>query len=187
MTDATKTPAQPETRLLLAQLPKARPTDFDLRPAEGALAALAQDLGLSGLRKLRFAGQITPTGKTDWRLQARLGATVVQPCVVSLAPVTTRIEEAVERLYLAGFHAPEAAEVEMPEDTTTEPLPDAIDLSELLAEALALAVPQYPRAEGAESGPQNFTEPGKAPMTDEDARPFAGLAKLRIVDPKPED
>ncbi|MCX8227096.1 MAG: DUF177 domain-containing protein, partial [Sulfitobacter sp.] len=39
---------------------------------------------------------------------------------------------------------------------------------------------------GAELGQAVYAEPGVAPMTDEDARPFAGLAQLRekLEDPK---
>jgi hypothetical protein len=44
------------------------------------------------VRKLRFIGTLEPEGAQDWRLTADLGATVVQPCVVTLAPVTTRLE-----------------------------------------------------------------------------------------------
>ena len=47
------------------------------------------------------------------------------------------------------------------------------------AEALALALPDFPRAEGVELGPAVFTEPGATPMTDEAAKPLAGLADLR--------
>ncbi len=46
-------------------------------------------------------------------------------------------------------------------------------------EALTLALPLYPRADGADLGEPVFTEPGKRPLTDEDARPFAGLKDLR--------
>ena len=67
----------------------------------------------------------------------------------------------------------------MPDDDTIEPLPDVIDLGAVLAEALALNLPLYPRADGAHLDQAVFTEPGKLPMTDEDARPFAGLAGLR--------
>ena len=49
----------------------------------------------------------------------------------------------------------------------------------VLAEALALALPDYPRGDEEVIGEQVFTEPGKEAMTDEDAKPFAGLAALR--------
>ena len=162
-----------------AALREARALPFSLAPGAGACAALAGELGLVALRKLRFEGQLVPEGKRDWRLEARLGATVVQPCVVTLEPVTTRIDEDITRHYLADLPAqPEAAEVEMPEDETVEPLPETLDLEEVMAEALALALPLYPRAEGVDLGEAVYTEPGKRPMSDEEAKPLAGLAEL---------
>ena len=169
--------------LRVAELPQNAPTLFELTPDAEARAALAEDLGLSALRKLRFAGRITAQGKRDWLLEGELGATVVQPCVVTLEPVTTRIDTPVRRLFLAELPedaAPEdAAEVELPEDENIEALGSWIDPGAVMAEALALALPLYPRAEGADLGEAVFTEPGKAPMRDEDTRPFAGLAGLR--------
>jgi len=44
---------------------------------------------------------------------------------------------------------------------------------------LCLTLPEYPRAEGATLGESIYTQPGEAPMRDEDARPFAGLAALK--------
>ena len=75
--------------------------------------------------------------------------------------------------------APEGAEIEMPEDDTQEPLPEVIDLGAVMAEALALALPDYPRAPGAELGEAVFAAPGVAALRDADLRPFAALAKLR--------
>jgi uncharacterized metal-binding protein YceD (DUF177 family) len=85
----------------------------------------------------------------------------------------------VARRYLAEMPEPEGDEVEMPEDDTAEPLPATLDLFAVLSEALALALPQYPRAEDAELGEAVFAAPGVAPMTDEEAKPLAGLAALR--------
>ncbi|MCR9127668.1 MAG: DUF177 domain-containing protein [Rhodobacteraceae bacterium] len=167
------------TVLKLADLPQNRPTDFDLSPGGAAMKALCAELGLSGLRKLRLRGRLRAVGRRDWHLEATLGATVVQPCTVTLQPVTTRIDAPVERRYLADMPEPESAEIEMPEDDTAEPLPAEIDLSALLGEALALNLPLYPRSEGAELGEAVYTAPGRAAMRDADARPFAGLAVLK--------
>lgn len=171
----------------LGDLPTTRPTAFRLEPDAADLADLCAALGLSALRKVRLEGELSPRGKRDWDLHARLGATVVQPCVVTLAPVTTRIEEDVDRRFRADLpEPPPGAEIEMPEDDALDPLPETLDLGRVLAEALALAVPEYPRADGASLGDAVFTEPGLAPLTDEAVRPFAGLARLR--DPiEPED
>lgn len=146
-----------------------------LEPDAPARAALAAELGIPAVRKLRFEGRLTPQGRQDWTLEATLGATVVQDCVVTLEPVTTRIDEPVVRRFVADLPDPGPGEVEMPEDDTLEPLPQALDLGEVLLEALALALPPYPRAPGVELGETVATEPGAEPLTEERAKPFAGL------------
>ncbi len=162
----------------VADLAGRKPTRFTLVPDAGARARIAEDLGLIGLPQLTFKGELRPLGRHDWQLTATLDATVVQPCVVTLAPVTTVLHEEVARRYLADMPEPSGDEIEMPEDDTAEPLPAAIDAGEVLTEALALALPLYPRADGAEDGSLAVTEPGKAAMTDDEARPFANLAEL---------
>ena len=182
----------PEQIVRLSELPARKPHRFALEPAPEACAAVAETLGIREVRKLRFAGALAPDGNRDWRLRAELGATVVQDCVVTLEPVTTRIDEEVTRAYHADFVPPEGPEAEMPEDETAEPLPAALDLAQVMVEALALAVPPYPRAPGAETGEAVFTEPGRTPLRDADMQPFAGLAGLRDAldagtDDDPED
>jgi len=120
------------SRLRLTDLPTAKPTAFDLTLDATARAGLAQDLGIVAVRKLRFAGQIAPLGATDWQLTATLGATVVQDCVITLEPVTTRIDDPVTRTYVADLPEPDAAEVEMPEDDSLDPLPEHVDLHDCL-------------------------------------------------------
>jgi len=169
----------PQSHLRLADLATRRATPFELTPNADERRAVADTLGITGIKKLKFSGQIAPLGTKDWELTADLGATVVQDCVVTLDPVTTRIDEKITRSYLAKIEQIEAAEIEMPEDDTVEALPASLDLAQVMIEALTLALPLYPRAEGADLGEAVFTEPGNAPMTDEDARPFAGLGALR--------
>lgn len=153
--------------------------NFEIAPEAEARAALAERLGLRGLRKLSFRGTVGPAGDRDLALDATLGATLVQDCVVTGDPVVTRIDAPVTRRYLADWVEPEGDEVEIPEDESAEPLPSAIDLFEVMAEALALEVPPFPRAEGVEPVDLTVAGPGVEPMTDEDARPFAGLKELR--------
>ncbi|WP_171099601.1 DUF177 domain-containing protein [Ruegeria sp. HKCCD7255] len=167
------------TALRVADLPQNVPTAFELRPSGDALDVLKDDLGLLGLRKVSFIGQIESQGKRDWKLTGKLGATVIQPCVVTLDPVTTRIETSVRRIYLADWSDPDEPEFEMPEDDETEALAAEIDPALVLSEALSLALPQYPRKPDAQLQHSNYTEPGKEAMTDDDAKPFAGLAELR--------
>lgn len=163
----------------LADLATSRPTAFDLVPTAPQRLAIAQALGIIGIKKLRFAGALAPQGKTDWVLTARLGATVVQACVVTLEPVTTRIDEDVALSYVADMPEIEASEIEMPVADSVEALPESLDLAQVMIEALSLALPAYPRAEHADLGAASFAAPGITPMKDEDAKPFAGLAGLR--------
>lgn len=172
-------PDLPTDSRRLADLPKTKPTEFALAPDAAETDAICRALALDGLRKLRFEGRLVPEGSETWRLEAHLGATVVQPCVVTLAPVTTRIEADVTRRYLKDLPEPTEDEVEMPEDETLERLPRTLDLYAVLVEALALNLPLYPRAEGAELGEAVFAAPGVTPLRDEDTRPFAGLDALR--------
>ena len=152
---------------------------FDLRPEPAQNDATAAKLNLLGLRKLRFTGQIQSSGKSDWRLTGTIGATVIQPCTITLEPVMTRIDESVERLFVKEMSDLCEEEIEMPEDETIEPLGTWIDPEAIMIESLCLTLPEYPRAEGATLGKSVYTQPGEAPMRDEDARPFAGLAALK--------
>jgi uncharacterized metal-binding protein YceD (DUF177 family) len=173
--------------LRTAELSRRKSTSFDLQPAAAARDALAADLGLLGLPTLRFAGEITPTGRRDLLLRGRLTATVVQPCVITLDPVATTLTEQVRRHYVEDFVLPEGDEVEIPEDDSLEPLPQAIDLGAVAAEALALALPLYPRSPGAELGEMVHAGEGVTPLRDADLRPFAGLARLAGRDGPDED
>ena len=167
--------------LRVAQLRSRGMQDFDLAPDTDARGLIAQELGLSDLRKLRLQGQVTEDG-ADWVLEAHLGATVVQPCVVTLDPVTTRIDETVTRRFSPEAERPEnlpGDEMEMPEDDTVEPLEQDIDLNRVLIEALSLALPPWPRSDNAELVHITAAAEGVEPLTDEDTKPFAGLADLR--------
>lgn len=163
----------------VADLPQNERTAFLIEYDQSQLDALRDQLKILGLRKLRFEGHIATSGKRDWQVSAHLGTTVVQSCVVSLAPVTTRIEHPVSRLFVARYESPIEEEHELTEQDDVDPLGETIDLGLLLEEELALALPLYPRATDAELTENNFTEPGKIAMRDEDTRPFAGLAGLR--------
>ena len=146
--------------------------DFDISPDPEEAAALARLLGARAVRKLRFRGRLTPASKGSWDLTAELGATAVQTCVVSLEPVTTRIDEPVRRTFVPDTAVSAEIEVSPDEDDEIEPLGDRIDLGRIAIEALALALPDYPRKDGVALEAND----------DEDAdrpRPFAALAALR--------
>lgn len=162
--------------------------DFDIAPTPEEAVALAQLMGALSLRKMRFAGRLVAGARGRWTLEATLGATVVQPCVVSLEPVTTRIDQPVRRLFVPEEGARPAEIVLRGEDDDdeTEPLGDHIDLGLVATEALALALPAYPRKPGAVLGGElegrgdslsgGTVDGGGEGDT---RRPFAALAALR--------
>jgi len=168
----------------VGRLPRSRQVAFRIEPDAAARAALAAELELLALRKLRFEGQLRPLEGGGWELRAELGATVVQPCGITLAPVTTRIDEPVIRRYLPDWRDPalEAgadAEIEVPDDTDTEALGSVIDPATVMAEALALAVPAFPRAPDANLGSEGAAAPASDSAANGARRPFAALAPLR--------
>ena len=163
--------------LRTASLPTHKATRFDLKPDDATRAALAEELGITAIHALRLEGTLTPEGRQDFRLEAQLDAEVEQPCTITLAPVRTLLRETLLRRYLADVPEPEGEEVEIPADDF-EALPEVIDLGTVATEALALALPLYPRAEGAALEQAVFAEAGVEPLTDEALRPFAGLAGL---------
>ena len=192
-------PASPPTsiRNMIRPLPvvslaRRRSHDVTLRPDAAALAGMANELGLRGLRKVLLQGQLIPEGREDWRLEAQLGATLVQDCVVTGAPVTTRIERPVLRRFLIDPALPTGIETEAPEDDSIEPLGHAIDLMAVLREDLSLAMPDYPRSPDAVIAADDVEAPGSQSEPDPEAgspvhpsvsdarpNPFAVLARLK--------
>ncbi|MDM7931071.1 DUF177 domain-containing protein [Tabrizicola sp.] len=175
MTDAD--PVRP-TKFRTGGLSPRKPTRFAYAPGATLRQALAGEMGLLALPKLEFSGQIAPDGRDAMLLTGTLTAECDQPCIVTLAPVRSRITEAVRRRYVAGLDQPDADEMEMPEDDTVDPMPEVIDIAEIAAEALMLALPLYPRAPGAELGSVVHAGEGVSPLSDADLKPFAGLAAL---------
>lgn len=182
MTDPRQTPSLPALTMpfRVTTLSPRKPTRFDMVATADQCRLLAIELDLSRVDGLSFKGEIRPSGKRDFTVVADLHARIVQPCSVTLVPVKTVISEQVERKFLADFAVPEGVELELHDgDDAIEPLPEVIDIGFLATEALALVVPQYPRAPGAELGEVAITEPGLTALRDEDLKPFAGLAALK--------
>lgn len=163
--------ARTQNRYRVAQLNPRQPTLFELAPDAEARATIAAELGLSALPALRFKGEIRPVQSDAWEVIGRLTAKAVQPCVVTLAPVKTPLTEDVHRILSPHVTTPEGDDVEMGDDET-ESLGAFIDIEEMMIEALTLALPLYPRADGA------ALEAPEADPVEDTRKPFAGLADL---------
>ncbi|SRR5690606_2948788 len=163
----------------VAMLRRGREFAFDIAPDGAETARLARLFDARFVRKMRFEGMIRTDGP-DLVLEAGLGATVGQTCVVTLEPVTTRIDVGVRRRFVPMEEFGSEIDVSPEDDDEIEPLEDRIDLGLVAIEALALALPAYPRKEGAAGGTASSAPAGAGPLEEEaEARPFASLAALR--------
>lgn len=157
---------------------------IELQAQAAELEALARRFGVLEVTRLAGHGRLDRSGDgREIRFRGQIDAEVVQSCVLSLEPVRSSIHEAVERRYWIGPGAPPAQDPELvdPDEEDVEPLPGrAIDLGEVFAEELALALEPYPRAAGAEPPVSDLGsgislgEPGKEPS----ASPFAVLHQI---------
>lgn len=158
-----------------------QPLPFDLIAEPKDKPEIAEFLGLEALRSLRFRGEILPIGEDEWRVEGRLQAEILQICVVTLAPVTNRIEEDIARTYVPEeeFSLPD----EIDFDPESEDEPDSyglsIDLGQLALESLSLALDPYPRAPDAAPVDLEVAPPGAKPLSSEELKPFAKLAVLK--------
>jgi uncharacterized metal-binding protein YceD (DUF177 family) len=161
----------------LARLRDANDFQFDIAPSGPEAEAVARLMGARSIRKMRFQGTLTPLPAAGWRLEGRLGATAVQTCVISLDPVTTRIDQHVRRTWLPSSEPMPAEIVLVPgeDEDEVEPLGPTIDLGLVAIEALALALPDYPRKPGA-AIPAELQAPAEE---DDRPKPFAALAALK--------
>ncbi|MEM9010829.1 MAG: DUF177 domain-containing protein [Pseudomonadota bacterium] len=153
-------------------LPKDAPHRFSETATAEERAAVARLFDVLEVAKLTIDGSLAPEADGAWLLTATIRATVTQRCVVSLAPVTSRLSETVRRLYVPDFAA--EAEDTLFADEESEPLERQIDIGAVAVEGAALALPSYPRAPGAALDPQYGGAGG-----DEREKPFAALADLK--------
>ncbi len=180
MNSATPSDDTKRHSLRVADLRQSKGTHFDVRFSAGDQQSAAKTLEIPGVAKMRFSGRIAPLGSSDWELRGTVGATVTQPCVVTLVPVRTRIDEEVYRIFRRDMPDYEdGSVVELNMDENEEPLGTEIDLFAIAVEAIALALPPYPKAKGAELEKTVFAGEDVTPMTDDDAKPFASLAALK--------
>jgi uncharacterized metal-binding protein YceD (DUF177 family) len=109
-------------------------------------------------------------------IEGRVIATLSQTCTVTLEPVPEEVDAAFRRMFTLAPAAP-SAEVELdPEAEEPEPLPaGGLDLGEILAEELAMALDPHPRAADADATLASVAMPDTA----EEESPFSRLASLR--------
>ncbi len=178
---STEPPAPEFSRVIdLASLPAAGVRRaIEAEPAERE--ALAKRFGLPAIAALSARLEIVPIragGVAGARVTGDFAARVTQTCVVSLEPFETDVAEPIA-LDLLPPEALEAGEdADLYHDENVEPLDgDALDVGELVAQHLSLALDPHPRRPGArfEPGPDAVGDSGV--VTGD--KPFAALGDLK--------
>ena len=148
--------------------------------------ALARRFDLLELEALRATGRLERHAASgDIRFEGWLEAALVQACVLSLEPVPASLREPIERRWrrVDGLSraAPAGPEIWRPDDDEVELVTGrTLDLGEMVAEELALALDPYPRAADALAlvserlGPNISLGEAEPPET-----PLAALAQLQ--------
>jgi uncharacterized metal-binding protein YceD (DUF177 family) len=147
---------------------------------ETLLATPAECAALATRMRLVSLGQLSATVTLERALSGlihvagRLEADVVQTCVVTLVAFPSHVEDSFA-LDFGNAEAEHGDEIEVDVDyDPPEPIEDGIiDLGELVAQYLALALDPYPRAPGATLDPE-WTGADAAEMS-----PFAILKNLK--------
>jgi hypothetical protein len=152
--------------------------------------ALAKRFSLISIERFKVKGRIEVFAHgRQAHLSARLIADVTQPCVVSLAPVPAHLEEDFirdfDRAALSGTPDQTGADFDVTAADPPDPLPErGIDVGEVAAEQLGLALDPYPRAKGVnlEIGPEQGAENGvktAGEAANPQESPFSVLRRLK--------
>jgi uncharacterized metal-binding protein YceD (DUF177 family) len=152
---------------------------IDLAADEAERAAIGVRLGLEAVDRLDAHATLSRNGDVV-RAEGRLAASLTQSCVITGDPVAAHIDEPFELKFLPAPQdgAPDE-EIELGADDCDIVFYDGgvIDLGGAIADTLALSLDPYPRSAGADAA---LREAGV--MSEEQASPFAVLAKLRKTD-----
>ena len=140
-------------------------------------AALARRFGLIAIDRLEAELALSRKA-AEIAVRGRVSAAVTQACVVTGAPLETRIEPKMDLRFRPQPGADRGAEEEIELGESELDLlfyeGAEIDVGEAVAETLALALDPYPRAPGAEEALK-----AAGVKSEEEAGPFAALAGLR--------
>jgi uncharacterized metal-binding protein YceD (DUF177 family) len=180
MTD-TAAPSPVSFRVHVSRLPK-KGMEVVIEADEAQREALARLHGLEAVERFTAPHGITAWKRGGVRVTGRIGADIVQQCVVTLDPVPARVDEEVAATFLpegSRLARPTfSAEGEILLDAEGEDGPetfsgDTIDVGQLAEEFFALGIDPYPRKAGvAIAAPAEDDEETGGPLHDK-------LAELR--------
>jgi len=139
--------------------------------------ALAKRFGLIGIDRLEASFSLKRAGGGVIHIDGEVAAEVTQACVVTLAPVPAKVAEAFSADFADEDRRREPdADLDFDAEDPPEPIRNGhIDLGELAAEQLALALDPYPRAPGAAIPAEFSPDPDAEADSDQPVNPFSIL------------
>jgi uncharacterized metal-binding protein YceD (DUF177 family) len=149
------------------------------RPEERA--ALAKRLKILDLLRFEAHVDVDPERDSMLVVSGTLFAEVVQQCVVTLEPITEEVRERFDLLYAPAHTIKQDADGNLGDGEAELPEPienGVLDLGEVVAQQLAMAINPYPRKEGAIWQDIVVEPPPEDHVTNKAKNPFA---KLKLV------
>ena len=145
-------------------------------------AALSDRFGVLSIESLAGDFIVERTdGGTLIRVRGKVSAKLTQACVVSGAPVAAEIEEIVDERFASDVESADEVEFSMEDEDPPEPIVDnGIDLGEIAAQYLGVAIDPYPRLPDAEIPPEYRVEDGESGESGQN--PFGMLRTLKRND-----
>ena len=154
-------------------------TEVSVKADAEERAALAERFGIVAIHALSSRFVATPWRRGGVEVRGEIAAEVEVVSVISLEPFTTGIGESVVRYFQAETapgHKPAVLSVEPLEEEEPDIIVGgAIDLGEIAAESLALALDPYPR----KSGEVFHGETTEIAGERQQESPFAVLSRLK--------
>ena len=150
------------------------PNFFIFVASDKELKSLATRFKFLDVLSLSAELTICKSARDCWDVAGQLTGVVVQACSSTGVPLRETVDFLIEERYVRFVGNQKEVEVHM---GVAEPLEnEAINIGELLAQSLAIAVTPWPRAPEA---PETYTSGEELPD-----HPFAGLAALKRQPPK---
>ncbi len=163
----------------VAQLPEGGSHQvLETTPGQRELIAVAA--GLRGVSEAKASFDLAHSPGGQVHVTGRVQARVEQTCVVTLDPVESDVDEAVDIMFAPPSQIPVSAKFVQKEEGENFEVPDApepivngfIDLGQLATEFLVLGLDPYPRKSGVEFVPPTVP-------VDPEEHPFAALKALK--------
>lgn len=154
------------------------PKIINLEADEKTRVVLADRFGLQSVDRLQGEAEVSylPDGL---RVKGHLSANIRQACVVSFKPVSSTVEESFSIHYCIGPLTEEQEEsvLDVNAEDIEELIDGEVDVAEVLAQTLALALDPFPRAPGVEL-PTGVDTEEEAQEAQQRSNPFAILKNL---------